>query len=157
MSREPKMSDIKTSRIVLCHHSALKRSAGFSHTMYLNESTDYLTTSKKKYNKSCILLLNYLIPVYSIHFTVQKLNNLSPNHSQLLCLYSSISLAYYFFPAPPRNTDLLSKARSDMPLIRCCIFFRGGPEVIFLQRTFNKFKHFFAGFPEAFNAGLVYF
>ena len=87
-SLEPKISDIKFPRKVLCPHSALKHSAGLSLTMYLNGSTNYPTTVKRK---PCSILPIYRIPIYSTHFPVQILNNLSPNQSQRLYLLASIS------------------------------------------------------------------
>ena len=55
------MSDIKFPRTVLHQNSALERSAGHSHTMYLNGSTDHLTTAKKTKINSAVY---YLITAY---------------------------------------------------------------------------------------------
>ena len=71
MSQEPKISDIKFTRTVLCHLSAHKRNVGLLYTMYQIWNTDYPSTAKKNYKNPAIyyLLATYLNPASFSLFT----------------------------------------------------------------------------------------
>ena len=84
MPQEPKISAIKFSRFVII---LLSNAPQASHTQCTRlETLTVPLVQKKNCKKSFSILLNYHLPLYSVHFPFQVFNNLSPKYSQLLYL-----------------------------------------------------------------------